>query len=194
MNRKRFLTSLALPFLFAAGCRTTQTRQPAEPDRTASPLPTRSVRSNCYSLLHDLLSKQRNVSKVLIIKKEQPALKDLIKRIADTSGRGADLIKSFTKEDPGISLEMVLLPPGENATREAIEKTKTAQLLHSSGKEFEAALLFTQVESMNYASHLCQVTAAYEPKAEWSRDLQNLAQDFKVLHHEAVSLLRAGGE
>lgn len=189
MNRKHFL--LGLPLIIAAGCKTTSSDPaPKEPASNDPPLPKRTVRSNCYSLLHDLLGKQRNVSKILIIKQERPDLKDLIKRIADTSGRGDDLIKSFAKSDPQISLEMLLLPPGENATREAIENTRTQELLHSSGKDFEANLLFTQTESMSYAWHLCLVTAVYEPNAEWSRQLKALGQDFKLLHHEAVSMIR----
>ncbi|HEY1172190.1 MAG TPA: hypothetical protein VGH19_12525 [Verrucomicrobiae bacterium] len=187
MNRKHFLLGLAT--VLVAGCKSTPPEPEVKPETTR--LPKRTVRSNCYSLLHDLLGKQRHLSKILIIKQESPALKDLIKRIADTSARGDDLIKNFAQLDQGISLEMLLLPPGETATRDAIADTRTQELLHSSGKEFKANILFTQSESMGYAWHLCKVAAVYEPNAEWSRQLKELSQDFKVLQHEVVSMIRS---
>ncbi|MCD6048712.1 MAG: hypothetical protein K0Q55_115 [Verrucomicrobia bacterium] len=187
MNRKHFLCALGLP-LVIAGCKTPEA---AVEEHKEIPLSKKSVRSNCYSLLHDLLSKQRNVSKVLIIKNERLELKDLIQRIADTSGRGADLIKVFSKVDPAITLELTQLPPGEVATRDAIEAMRTQQLLNTSGREFETNLLFTQTESMNYACHLAKVCAIYEPSGDWSRQLKDLSREFEVLQKQAVSLLLA---
>src|SRR5579863_10525069 len=72
------------------------------PPRNAA---TQSTRNNCYSLLHDLLSEQQDVSMLRFIKREHSDLKSLIKRIAAASGAGSKLLEDFAKNDPSINLE-----------------------------------------------------------------------------------------
>ena len=79
-----------------------------------------STRNNAYSLLHQLLSQQKNVSLLRFIKSEPADLKKLINQIAKTSGAGAKLLEQFAKDDPSINLDDLRLPPGEVATRDAI--------------------------------------------------------------------------
>jgi hypothetical protein len=64
-----------------------------------------STRNNCYSLLHQLLDEQKDVSILRFIKPEQTDLKKLMKRIATTSGTGAKLLEEFAKDDPSIRLD-----------------------------------------------------------------------------------------
>ena len=189
IKKTLLLPVLLLGLLVASGC-----RSPRAADRAAAevPIAQKSVRSNSYSLLYDLLDKQRNVSKILIIKKDRPELKDLIKRIAKTCGQGADMIDAFAKEDPEISLKLLQLPPAEVATRDAIEDTKTKLLLHTSGAEFESNLLLTQIESMNYGAHLARVTARFEHRTEWCGELNNLGLKLQRLHEQAVALALTG--
>lgn len=190
MNRKHFLFALGLPLALGLGCRLSP---PVTPSSSKNGSTLRSVRANCYSLLSDLLGKERHVTTILIIKEERRELKALIKRIAETSGRAADQIKAFAKTDPALSLDRLLLPVGEVAVRDAIEKTSTDDLLHASGKDFEVKLLLTQTEALNYAAHLAQVAAVYEPDARQARTLQNLGREFQQLRQEAVSMLRFSG-
>lgn len=79
-----------------------------------------STRNNCYSLLHQLLEEQKDVSLLRFIKHEHSDLKNLIKKIAADSGTGSKLLEEFAKDDPSIHLDDIDLPPGETATRSTL--------------------------------------------------------------------------
>ena len=92
--------------------------QSPTPKRIGPPSAAEAVRNNCYSLLHQLLDDEKNVSKILIIKRDRKELGDLIKEISAASRAGATKLEEFSKEDPSFPLQEYGLPPGENATRE----------------------------------------------------------------------------
>ena len=92
-----------------------------------------STRNNGYSLLHQLLAEQKDVSLLRFIRPEHADTKELVKKIATTSGAGAALLEKFAKDDPTISLDDIRLPPAELATRAAIAATKKKELLSQSG-------------------------------------------------------------
>src|ERR1051325_31144 len=114
------------------------------------------TRNEGYSLLYELASKQSNVDKILIVKHAHPKIAALIKEIAQTFGQGKDQLESLAQKDPRLSLKSIHLPPLEQKTRESIEATTTKTLLFASGKEFELQLLLTQVQALDYASHLAK--------------------------------------
>jgi hypothetical protein len=150
-----------------------------------------STRNNCYSLLHQLLDQQKNVSLLRFIKFEQPDVKTLVKKIATTSGTGAALLEKFARDDPAISLDLTWLPPGEVATRDAIAATKEKELLGQTGGTFELTLLLTQTEALSYGWHLAQVAAKNEPQPERARALAGIGEDMKNLYQEVFALLLA---
>ncbi len=168
-----------------AGCRSPKAPAPAE--GSASP----GTRNNCYSLLHQLLNDQKNVSLLRFIKREQEDVKNLVKKIAANSGAGAKLLEEIARRDPSIRLDVQRLPPGEAATREAIGATKKHQLLHQSGGEFELTLLLTQTEALSYAAHLAKVAAANEPHPDRARAVAGISEDMLNLYQEVFTLLRA---
>ena len=88
-----------------------------------------STRNNCYSLLHQLLDDQKDVSLLRFIKREHSDVKILVKKIAASSGAGSKLLEEFARHDPSINLEDIRLPPGEAATRKAIASAKRKELL-----------------------------------------------------------------
>ena len=143
-----------------------------------------STRNNSYSLLHQLLAEQKNVSLLRFIKNEPPDVSNLVKKIAATSGTGAALLEKFARDDPAISLDDIRLPPGEVATRDAIAATKEKELLGQSGGTFELTLLLTQTEALSYGWHLAEVTAANEPQPDRARALAGIGDDMKNLYHE----------
>jgi hypothetical protein len=148
-----------------------------------------STRNNCYSLLHQLLVEQKDVSLLRFIKSEPSDVKNLVKRIATTSGTGATLLEEFAKDDPSIRLDDIRLPPGELATRDAIASTKERELLGQTGDTFELTLLLTQTEALSYASHLAKVAGENEPQPERARALAGLSEDMQNLYHEVFALL-----
>jgi hypothetical protein len=148
-----------------------------------------ATRNNCYSLLHQLLDEQKDVSMLRFIKREHSDVKNLVKKIAANSGTGATLLEEFAKDDPSISLNDIWLPPGELATRDAIASTKEKELLSQTGDEFELTLLLTQTEALSYAWHLAQVAGENEPQPDRARALAGVSKDMENLYHEVFVLL-----
>ena len=150
-----------------------------------------ATRNNCYSLLHQLLNDQKNVSLLRFIKREQDDVKNLVKKIAARSATGAKLLEEFARHDPAIRLDDLQLPLGEVATREAIAATKKKELLGQTGNEFELSLLLTQTEALDYACHLAKVAGANEAQPDRARALAALSADMANLYHEVFVLLLA---
>ena len=167
------------------GCQSPRSVAPAQ----AMAVP--SIRNNGYSLLHQLLDQEKNVSLLRFIRPEEADVKQLVKKIANNSGTGAKLLEAFAKDDPSINLDDVRLPPAELATRHAIAAARQKELLHQSGATFELTLLLTQTEALSYGWHLAEVTSQNEPQPERARALAALGQDMYDLYDEVFALLLA---
>ena len=141
------------------------------------------------SLLHQLLSDQKDVSLLHFIKREQDDVKSLVKKIADNSAAGAKLLEEFAKHDPSINLDDIQLPPGEAATREAIASTKKKELLGQTGDEFELTLILTQTEALSYAWHLAKVASENESQPDRASALAGVSKDMEDLYHEVFARL-----
>ena len=128
--------------------------QSPKAESTSGSTAAQATRNNCYSLLHQLLEEQKDVSVLRFIKSEHSDVKNLIKKIAAASGAGSQMLEEFAKHDPSLHLNDIQLPPGEESTRDAIASTKKKELLGQTGDEFELTLLLTQTEALNYAWHL----------------------------------------
>jgi hypothetical protein len=178
-----FFTALLSAVCLLAGCQSPKAVTPRESGAI------QSTRNNGYSLLHQLLAEQKNVSLLRFIRPEQADVKKLMKKIATNSGTGAALLEKFARDDPSISLDDIQLPPAELATRAAIAATKKKELLSQSGGTFELTLLLTQTEALSYAWHLAEVTGQNEPQPERARALAGIRDDMKDLYHEVFALL-----
>ncbi len=189
----KIIPSLVTAMLLAAGLLTGCQSPKAGP--AARSLAVQSTRNNGYSLLHQLLDQQKNISLLRFIRHEEADVKKLMKKIASTSGTGAALLEKFARDDPTISLDNIGLPPAELATRDAIAATKKKELLNQSGRTFELTLLLTQTEALSYVWHLAQVTSQNEPQPERARALAGLGDDLQNLYREVFALLlsRTGG-
>ncbi len=184
MNTKvilRLLTAIFLAAGLLVGCQSPKATSPAQ----SNP----STRNNCYSLLHQLLDEQKDVSMLRFIKSERADVNNLVKRIATTSGTGAKLLEEFAKDDHSIRLDDLRLPPAELATRDAIASTKEKELLGQTGDEFELTLLLTQTEALSYAWHLAKVAGENEPQPERAHALAGISKDMQNLYHEVFVLL-----
>jgi len=150
---------------------------------------THSTRNNCYSLLHQLLDEQKDVSILRFIKAEHSDVKDLTKKIAAASGAGSKLLEAFARHDPSINLNDIRLPSGEAATREAIASTKKEELMGQTGDEFELTLLLSQSEALSYAWHLAKVASQNDSQPDRARAVAGVSQDMKNLYQEVFALL-----
>src|SRR5688572_27851952 len=111
------------------------------PNVSSAAAPSASTRDNAYSLLFQLLNQEKDVSKLLVVKRDSRELNRLIKEISTVSGDAVDQLKKLRAQDRSLKLDAINLPPAETATREAIAATKTKELLGVSGDTFERALL-----------------------------------------------------
>ncbi len=167
------------------GCQTSHVMHPvAVGDRAAT-------RDNCYTLLHQLLSDQKNVGLLRFIKREENDVKELIKRIAANSAAGAKLLEELAEHNPAIRMDNPGLPQGETATREAIAATKQKELLAQTGEVFELSLLLTQAEALSYGWHLAYVASANEIQPDRARALAGIGDDMKKLYSEVFTKLRS---
>jgi hypothetical protein len=148
-----------------------------------------STRENCYGLLHQLLDEQKDVSMLRFIKREHADVKDLVKKIASSSGAGSKLLERLAKQDPSINLDDIYLPPGEVATRAAIASSERKQLLSQTGDEFELALLLTQTEALSYAWHLAEVASENDSQPDRKRALAGMSKDMENFYHEVFAML-----
>jgi hypothetical protein len=182
---KNFFTWLAAILLVASVLTGCQSPNAAQGESAVA----RTTRNNCYSLLHQLLDQQKDVSLLRFIRPEHTDVKKLMTKIAKNSGAGAKLLEQFAKDDPSISLDDIRLPPGELATRDAIGSTKKKELLGQSGDTFELTLLLTQTEALTYAEHLARIAGKNEPQPERARALAGISDDMKNLYDEVFALL-----
>jgi len=177
------LASILLVACLVTGCQSPKVEPPSNPSSA------QAIRNNCYSLLHQLLDDQKDVSMLRFIKPEHSDVKELIKKIAADSGRGSKLLEELSKQDPSINLDDIRLPPGEASTRDAIASTKKKQLLGQKGDAFELTLLLTQTEALGYAWHLAKVAGENEPQPERARALASMSQEMKNLYQQVFLLL-----
>lgn len=182
---------------FFCGCKFLEysskpSNEPTELTQTNRPTDLKHhIRNNSASLLYDLLGDEKNLSKILIIKRESKQLNELVKRISSTAGDSAKKLEKLAQLDRTLNLHAVGLPSGEVATRDAISKTKSGELLHGKGNDFEFKLLLTQVEALNYGLHLAKVAAENSEQPEQVYEFSTLSAELKRLYEQVVTLLRS---
>lgn len=142
-----------------------------------------------YALLFDLLGDEQNVSKLLIVKRDRPELKKLVKAISETAGKAHKELEKFGKHGE-INLKEQGLPDAEAQTRKSISQEKAKTLLAEKGTDFEIALLLTQNEALTYGSHLAKVLAASETHADRLRLLQGISSNLGELRNQVMEMLR----
>jgi hypothetical protein len=179
----QWLTAMMLVIYMLTGCQS----PPARASSAAAAAP--STLNNCYSLLHQLLTQEKDVSLLHLIKDEHPELKNLMKRIAAASAAGSELLEKFARKDPAISLNDIRLPPGEIAARDAIAAVKKKELLSEHGDRFQLTLLLSQTEALSYAWNLAGAASKKDPSPDRARALAGISDDMQNLYHEAYVML-----
>jgi hypothetical protein len=153
-----------------------------------------AVRNNAAALLYQLLGDEKDVSKLLIIKRDRRELHQVIKSVASTSDAARKALEKFARGDNTLNLKDTALPPGEKAARAAEAKTRQGELLHASGADLEFKLLLTQAEALAYAEHLAKVAAQNEPVPDRAKVFTTISEQMNALHQQVISLLRSGAK
>lgn len=176
---------IGLSLFVLVGCKSVHDDRSTEPTRAG----TNQVQNEGYSLLYELLGKEKNVNRVLLVKRETPELRELIGDIAREADDAADQLKQFATTDPTLDLNQTALPFAERKVRSSIQSARTKELLTSSGGEFELRLLLTQAEALTYGQHLAKTLAAREGDLRRRLFLENVSRRFEQLHQKLMGLL-----
>jgi hypothetical protein len=153
-----------------------------------------AVRNNAAALLYQLLGDEKDVSKLLIIKRDRRELHQVIKSVASTSDAARKALEKLARGDNTLNLKDTALPPGEKAARASESKTRQGELLHASGADLEFKLLLTQAEALAYAEHLAKVAAQNETVPDRAKIFTTISEQMSALHQQVVSLLRSGAK
>jgi hypothetical protein len=168
-----------LAVVLLAGCGPKPAREPSASD---TPL------SDGYTLLAELLEKEKQVDLVLVVKNAPGSVAETIKEIAAFSGERFKVLKDLA-EGSEIALDRNPLPPIEVRARAAIEKTQTGELLGNRGREFTVLLLDGQVQGLDYMKHLCEVLLEIEKNGERRAYLEKTGKEAWKLRNRAFKLL-----
>jgi len=147
-----------------------------------------AARNQGYSLLYSLMADEKDVSKVLWIKKEKSDVGELIREIARTSAEAVKQLEAYAKADPHLQLKMTGLPQAEQQTRDLISKTRAKELLSKKGENFEVRILLTQGEALTYGSHLAAIVQNMETEPVRKRFLGEVSEKFARLHQRLIDL------
>jgi hypothetical protein len=150
-----------------------------------------SLRNNAASLLAQLLDDEKGLHYVLLVKGHRAELQQLVQKISDTAAAAARTLADLAKADATLNLKAIELPPGEKATRAAIQSTKEKDLLFSAGANFEFNLLLMQTDALSYAWHLAAIAADNASDPAEAKSFTTISKSFEDLYDQAVALMRA---
>jgi hypothetical protein len=162
----------------------------------ASPPPTPPPRaggapgSHGYALLYELLGQEKDVDKLLVVKRERDDFEAVIDAIAEVSARAYEDLGELGEADPGLNLTDTGLPAGERAAREAIESAKTKTLLTENGEEFEIQLSLAQSQALGYMTGLSEALASAEADPARLAFTRTLWRDARQLQERLLAFQR----
>ena len=143
-----------------------------------------------YALLYDLLKDEKDVSKLLIVKRERDDFEAVIDAISETATRAYEELGELGEADPGLNLTDTGLPAGERSARETIAASKRDALLTESGEEFEILLTLAQSQALGYWVGLAESLSRAEPDPARLAFVQALWRDGRRLQDSLTALLR----
>ena len=191
MKRLGGILLIGAAMAVVCGCANVQKPESAVvPTATSSEMRKLETRNNAVSLLYDLTQEEKNLSKILIIKRGNKEFDELIKAIAQTTGDSGTRLEVLAAADPQMKLHALELPAGEKATRASIAKTKEHELLFSSGNNFQFNLLLTQVDALSYGWHLAKIAGDNSSQPEEVRAFTEISAALANLYEQDVEMLK----
>lgn len=183
-----FLTLLLMAGMGLCGCATSEPAKPAAGRSFTSDQI--GTRNNAASLLYDLLGDEKNVRKILIIKRNSEELGHLIKAISEAATNYRKELERLAKMNPALNLRAIQLPQGEKATRDAVAKTEEHELLFTSGREFEFNLLLTQAQALGYGWHLAKIAAETSSSPDEIQSFTTMSRGMERLYGRVTSQMQ----
>jgi hypothetical protein len=175
---------LATAFLLLLGTACAQTPPPPAAKPASAPGGTG------YALLYELLGQEKDVSKLLIVKRERDDFEAVIDAISEAAGRAHEELGELGEADRALNLTDTGLPAGERAARESIAASKRDALLTEGGEEFEIQLMLAQSEALGYWVGLTESLSRAEPDPARLAFVQALWREGRRLQDSLAALLR----
>ena len=150
-------------------------------------------RNEGYSLIYALMTDESKVDQLLVIKSASDPVKKIVGEISAASKEARAQLDSYKTPESRIVFDEADLPKVEQESRDLESKREAKALLFSSGKPFEARLIFTQAQAMGYAANLCQALAAHEDDAGRKNYLTKLGGRFAGLRDRLMGMLDVKG-
>jgi hypothetical protein len=171
----------SIAFLSALGC---ASEAPPPPPAKGAPS------AHGYALLYEILGQEKDVSKLLVVKRERDDFEAVIDSISEVTGKAYDDLGELGKADRSLDLTDNGLPAGERAAREAIAASKRNALLTENGEEFEMLMALAQGEALGYLVGLTESLSRAEPDPERLAFVQALWRDARRLQESLLALVR----
>lgn len=134
-----------------------------------------------YSLLYELMSKQKELDGIFMIKSASEPTKQLARDISGTSNTAARRLEQWAKANPAHGIRQPNLPAVELDARAMIEEKTTVSLL-TAGDDFELRLLLTQVDATNYGAAIASVLAESDSNEQRAQFCTELAEQYTKLN------------
>ena len=177
------IATIILAAAFLTGCAST----PSPPATTGGGLV--HQQNQGYSLLYKLMSDEKDVGKIFILKSADDSVKGLVKEIGAAAQSAKQRMDELAKTDKELAYDVTDLPYIEQRGRDLQAKDDEHALLFSSGKNFELTLLFTQAQAMDYATQLCKSLDETEKNPDRKTFLENLAKQCSGFHDRLMKML-----
>jgi hypothetical protein len=140
-----------------------------------------------FTLLYELMGKESDVDKILILRNASEPTQAIVQEIAKTCAAAKEHLDLLAKQNRLLHLDHHELPRAEIDAREAIAWSTTKKLIL--GAEFELKLVLTQISSTEYAAFLALTLADRDKDKERKAWLQELGKSFQELHQKIVQRL-----
>lgn len=150
-------------------------------------------RNEGYSLLYNLMKDDSDVGKIFIFKHASDMVGDLIRSVGHACQDTKKQMDQFQKSDRHIEFDVADLPNLEKRGRDIESKAVEHALLHSSGKEFELQIVYSQAKATRYAIDLCKALEEVEDNQDRKKFLEDTAHRFQDLNDKLMQLLEVKG-
>jgi hypothetical protein len=192
LKRAAWRTALVLSCAaLAAGC----SSSPATPAPTPEIKPPSHnggmfrERNEGYSLLYKLMSDEKDVGKIFILKSASDPVKGLVKEIGGACDAAKKQMDGFPAANNRIEFDVLDLPKLEQKARDFEAKEDEHGLLFNSGETFEVRLVFSQLQAMGYGMNLCKALIEAEDDEGHKQFLTNLSNQCSEFHDRLLALL-----
>jgi len=175
---------VSLLALLAGACATSK---PQEPPRETGDH--RTVAEG-YGLLYGIVSQQKDLKKLLLIKIESDPVDRVISEIADYTGELTAKLEDMARRYPALTIHTQFLPEVEVKTRESITAEATDTFMSKKGKEFERELLLKQRSALEQEQNMAKVMVAIETSEERRSFWRQVEKRFGELRGDVETLLR----